>query len=476
MYAFNVVSTTNIDSYPIGRSTIDLLSDDVLLYIFDSYRQVVKHDEGTWPWRLLVSVCQRWRHIILKWPHHLNLLLDCKSRSAVEKAQDVWPAFPMFIRSRYSGDHVISALKHRDRVVGIHFSLLSRRQLEICASLMEEPFPALRTLFLRCCTKDSDAPVITDAFLGGSAPCLQRIELWRVPFPTLPNLLLSASNLVHLHLEDITNIGYISPDVMATCLAMLTRLQYVDISFSSKKSFPDQTNRCPPPPARAVLPAITTFMFEGISEYLEDLMARIDVPLLDHLVLHLFYQPIIDMRQLPQLICRTEKFELKPPVEAKVVFLHNDVDIFLLPSESVYSYLLFRLVGARSEEQLSWLAQICTQCLALLSCVHKLMLNPVYFAPPPPQDWQDLMPWLGFLRPFNSVRILHVHELEVLIARLLGELTGERATQVLPMLHTLVLESDQSEALLTRILKPFIDARRLLDHPVKVHWRKPDNR
>ncbi len=367
---------------------------------------------------------------------------------------------------------MIAALKHRDRVVGIDFSVLTRRQLEICASLMEEPFPALRTLFLRCCTEDSDAPMITDAFLGGSAPRLQRIELWKVPFPTLPNLLLSASDLVHLHLEDITNIGYISPEAMATCLAMLTRLQYVDISFSSKKSFPNQTNRCSPPPTRAVLPAITTFVFEGISEYLEDLMARIDVPLLDHLSLHFFYQPIIDMPRLPELICRTEKFELKPPVEAEVVFLRHDVCISLLPCDRpTRDYLLFRLASVRSEEQLSWLAQICTQCLALLSCVHKL--TTVHHAP---QDRQALMSYLGFLRPFSSVRILHVPQLEIPIAHLLGELTGERATQVLPMLHTLMLEHEQSEPLVTPILKPFIDARRLLDHPVKVHWGEPENR
>jgi hypothetical protein len=136
---------------------------------------------------------------------------------------------------------------------------------------------------------------------------------------------------------------------MAACLAMLTKPQNVDISFSSKESFPDQTNRCPPPPTRAVIPTVTTVVFKGISEYMEDLPARIDVPLLVHLVLHFFYQPVVDMSQLPESIYRTEKFDLNSPVEAEIAFQQFDVYIFLIPPESVHGHLRFRLASARSD-------------------------------------------------------------------------------------------------------------------------------
>jgi hypothetical protein len=99
-----------------------------------------------------------------------------------------------------------------------------------------------------------------------------------------------------------------------------------------------------------------------------------------------------------------------------------------------------------------------------------------HYLSPCTQHQQDLILWPGFLRPFNSVRILDVYKLETPIAHLLGELIGERTTQVLPMLRTLVLKYDRSEPLVTPILKPFIDARRLLGHPVKVHWEKQENR
>lgn len=49
---------------------------------------------------------------------------------------------------------------------------------------------------------------LTASFLGGSAPPRLR-ELW-IPFPGLPNLLSSATDLVALHLLNIPHFGYIS--------------------------------------------------------------------------------------------------------------------------------------------------------------------------------------------------------------------------------------------------------------------------
>ena len=40
--------------------------------------------------------------------------------------------------------------------------------------------------------------------------------------------------------------------------------------------------------------------FRGVSKYLEDLVVRIDTPLLDNLVIHIFHQFIPDTHQLHQ--------------------------------------------------------------------------------------------------------------------------------------------------------------------------------
>ncbi|KAI0269585.1 hypothetical protein BGY98DRAFT_1101082 [Russula aff. rugulosa BPL654] len=58
-------------------------------------------------------------------------------------------------------------------------------------------------------------------------------------------------------------------------------------------------HRPPPPPTRTLLPALTQLQFGGVSEYLEDLVVRIDTPLLDHLTISLFHRFIPDTPNLP---------------------------------------------------------------------------------------------------------------------------------------------------------------------------------
>jgi hypothetical protein len=77
------------------------------------------------------------------------------------------------------------------------------------ATTMQEPFTELTRL--RLSSTDGDMPVLPGTFLGGSAPCLQDVLLDGIPFPSLPTLLSSASNLVTLKLDKIPQTGYISP-------------------------------------------------------------------------------------------------------------------------------------------------------------------------------------------------------------------------------------------------------------------------
>jgi hypothetical protein len=52
---------------------------------------------------------------------------------------------------------------------------------------MQEPFPLLT--YLDISTKDDNIPVLLAEFLGGSAPRLQEITLYGIPYPTSPTLL-----------------------------------------------------------------------------------------------------------------------------------------------------------------------------------------------------------------------------------------------------------------------------------------------
>jgi hypothetical protein len=150
----------------IARLTIHILSDDVLLYIFNLYRPALKYCIGswafnnlvrdeTWQWRTLADICQRWRHIIFAWPNQLDVRVECKSVTDIVKVINAWPTLPISIWSKLDdtdpdGNEIIAGLKHRDRLAAVELSGLTKSQLERCAALMQESFPILRTLSLHC--------------------------------------------------------------------------------------------------------------------------------------------------------------------------------------------------------------------------------------------------------------------------------------------------------------------------------------
>ena len=117
--------------------------------------------------------------------------------------------------------------------------------------------------------------------------------------------------------------------------------------------------------------------------------------------------------------------------------------------------------------------QICTRCPALLSHIERLQLGGDdveywYMSP-------LTAPWLEFLQPFTTVQTLHLSGEVIMphVSRTLGELARERATEVLPALHTLVLSWTRPVVFeAARLVEPFIVARKHSEHPV-VMKRRP---
>ncbi|KAH9172896.1 hypothetical protein EDB89DRAFT_2242630 [Lactarius sanguifluus] len=195
-------------------------------------------------------------------------------------------------------------------------------QLGKMATAMQELLPVLA--HLEVFSTGGDVPVLPAKFSGGSAPCLQVVSLHGVPFPALPALLLLASDLATLDLRNIPPTGYISPEAMVACLATLTRLKLFTIEFQSATSRPDRIH--PPPETRTVLPALTSFRFQGASKYLEDLVAWIDGPQLSRIVI-VYLNQLVDFRvaQLSKLIDRSVGPKLTPFRHAQVAFASDKV-------------------------------------------------------------------------------------------------------------------------------------------------------
>jgi hypothetical protein len=308
---------------------------------------------------MLVHVCQTWRYVVLRSPLRLNLGILCKAETPVREKLSVWPPLPIIIEyqgfsiSKCGEDNIIAAHGHNDRVCKMDLDIPSSLQ-EAVLRAMQKTFVALK--YLRLDALDGMAPVISDSFLGGSAPHLRQLFLTGIPFPfpVLRKLPLSAPNLVSLSLCDIPPSGYVSPEAMVTCLSALTRLKLLLIGF---KFLRPPRGRQHPPPTRSVLPALTELTFIGVSEYLEDLVARIDAPLLNRLYILFFYQAIFDTPQLAQFLSRTPN--IKAYDEARVILSDSSATI-TLPGRDNLGLQLGISCGGRSEWQLSSLAQVCT--------------------------------------------------------------------------------------------------------------------
>lgn len=333
--------------------TVNSLPDNIFREIFAFCLSNVT--KGYWypsshtrEWQRLVQVCQRWQQIIYGSPYYLDLHLHCSHETPFTASWNDcshWPEFPLTLH--YSifwdvGDEdahdLIAVLEQPDRVHRVNLSLESSvwssdSKVDDVLEEMSVPFPALTHLDLTGPDPDDDNERIVialpDDFLGEFAPCLQHLFFHEITFQELPQLLLSARGLVSLQLEAIppdAGYGYVSPEAMVGGLAELTRLRTLRIEFRFPQDPPYsgsneglEKGRRPEPPMRAVLPALTGFVFSGESKYLEDLVARIDMPSVEDIKID-YFPPVFEVRQLSQFIGRTENLELAQFKRAEVTF------------------------------------------------------------------------------------------------------------------------------------------------------------
>jgi hypothetical protein len=450
-----------------------MLPEDVLLEIFDWYLDDNEfyNIEG---WQPLVLVCPKWRNVVFGSPRRLNLQLFCTGKKPVRKILDIWPPFPIIISGYYrkitGEDNIVAALEHNDRVCRIHLQEVQSSLWEGILAATQEPFPALTDMELH--TSAKEPLTVSDSFLGGSAPNLRYLHLSCVPFRGLPKLLSSATHLVTLHLLRIPHSGYISPEAMVTALSALTRLQKYCLEFLSPRSCPDRGRRRPPPPARSVLPALTEFIFAGVSEYLEDFVARIDTPLLDRLEIMFFRQVIFHTPRLAQFIGRTPN--LMAHDEAHAIFSNFKAE-FTLPR--TIRGLKLEIECSESDWQLSMLAQICSSSLPPMSSLEHLYIHENEVNESLKPSWQDdieNVQWLELLHPFSTVKAIYLsRDIAARIAPALGELVGARATEVLLALQSLFLEELHPSGPVQEAIDKFVAARQLSNHPIVVsHWNR----
>jgi F-box-like len=393
------------------HAAIERLPDEVLLKIFNFDRlfSIPLSQGRPWEWRGLVHVCRRWRHIIFQSPRSLNLQLLYTHGTPVKNNLDCWPALPIVMQ--YAGssspnslpmaardeDNIIVALQHPDRICTIELTVTTRL-LERLATLAQDPFPTLKHLELT--TQNETGLILPSESFRGPFPSLRVLHVTRIGFPALQQLLMSAENIVSLHLEALPSSGYISPEALLIFFPVMKRLEKLHLHFLSPISRPISGGNKPAPQRRAVLPALGDFAFHGTSEDLECLSSSIDAPVLEYIDITFFNQAtMFHTPQFVQFLCRTET--QRSHDEAKVYCSATDIFISLTQEGRPHRMGL-RVQCMPLDWQLSCMAELCDNLSLIISDVRDLHIDAS--SPfPSEQDDMDPLPLLELFRHFSNV-------------------------------------------------------------------------
>jgi hypothetical protein len=457
----------------VVHMAIDALADDVLLCVFDFYLAEVSEVEA---WHTLVHVCRRWRIVVFGSPRRLNLRIACNGTLVGEKL-DVWPALPIVISAQCNSqvrlDHVITMLEHHDRVCQIDLSFIL--EFEDILGALEEPFPELTVLKLHS-TEEATDPFFPYAgqYLGGTTR-LRSLSLTSTPIPDLPNLLLASTDLVDLRLKNIPISVFVSPDEMVTALSALTRLQVLHLGPELDETHPDWENRRLPLPTPTVLPSLIELKYVGAIEYLEDLMARIDAPLLGRLdIVVSFYLNRVIVLNAPQIlrfIGHVPKFQALGEAHIGIDVDRFKIWIEFLSTRTSSDALKLEILCIEPERQFPILAHFCRSPVFPLPTLEYLYIDGGTFSRQHLRDSTENARWMELLQPFNLVKNLYFSkDFARRIAPVLNE-CEDIATEVLPALENVFIEKLRLYGPVAEAFWVFSSARQLSGHPIVVsHW------
>ncbi|KAH9039817.1 hypothetical protein EDB85DRAFT_1927916 [Lactarius pseudohatsudake] len=274
----------------------DKLPGDVLLEIFDAYRQLHEYQpdyEKLWNsrdgWFKLAHVCRNWRHIVLLSPSRLQVhLLFNPRRSPTDPVLRRLPLFPILVDYR-TGPWTdkeerlaLAAIKHRSRVRGI---VVQRPCFAKLLKALGRPFPKLERLEISP-PYIHHVLVLPTTFLSGSAPSLRRLTLRGVFVPECLSLLLSsATGLVELSLTLVIAYGALPEASLIANLQRMSCLRRLELKAITGETPNLNIIPYPPPPPACVgaLSKLTDLILVGHESYLQVLVGDLAAPSLQHL-------------------------------------------------------------------------------------------------------------------------------------------------------------------------------------------------
>ena len=209
-------------------------------------------------------------------------------------------------------------------------------------------------------------------------------------------------------------------------------------------------------------PNLKCLKFQGVSAYLESLVAQIRVPFLERLDITLFNQIAFVLPYLSHLINTTEPLKLT----TATVFFGNE-DFTITGLQRYGGPFTLHVMCKELDWQIDCAAQICNAIMPALAGVQKLKLD--FDGPTLPTRWGNGeingTTWHELLRSFVGVtelRICGAFSQELARALQVNEVGADPG--LLPGLQEIVIQ------FFGALFGPFIRARRVAGRPVRLRY------
>ena len=349
---------------------------------------------------------------------------------------------------------ILLALQHRDRVRRIRLRMPAANLRNLIAA-MDGKLPILEFLYIGSPTKHGTTLILPQTL---QAPRLLHIGLENFAFPIQSPLLMTAIGLTTLSLHNLLPSAYFSPSDLLQRLSLMPRLETLEISFHSPIAGRDiEKIAYIPLRTHVILPNLRWFGFQGASAYLEALLPRITIPLLEKLQIVFFNQLTFAVPHLVQFMGAIKNLKSR---SAAFWFQRHSVIMAAFSHEGAKRHAFYmEVLCSHFDWQVAISAQIFHTLSSVFVAVEHLALG--YQEHRPSFDWHneaDRTKWRELLRSFSNVKTLLVGEgLVGELSRSLQQDRGEPPHEVLPTLRELVCYAKGNAG---DTFLPFINARR----------------
>jgi hypothetical protein len=282
-----------------------------------------------------------------------------------------------------------------------------------------------------------------------------------ITFPTqVIQRLHSSKNLVDLRLHEFLYLSHSLLEALTDALSEMAQLRSLSLHYlSTAKHFTTPPSYREP----VVLPALTCLNFQGRTEHLEDLITRIDTPLLRQIEVRFLNEFNFDLSKLRPFIDQTHKSHRRADI--LVSELASSISLSR-PGEPTCLKLQF---PHRSlSDHLSLVAQICAQFSAFLYNVEDLLIGVTRNS-----RWGERFDNEQWLEALNSFRRVKWFQVVGNLSTDMVHALDTRREAVLPALHKLYIpQPTPRHAPLTGAVVSFMSSRQLSGHPIAVEYER----